>query len=79
MLGKDDISVGQRIVARGLYGIQEPGHVQLFAEFARFVDVLTLRLGNGAKAQTLAAYGEFEETTVTLSARRESAHMAPAP
>ena len=65
--------------ARGLYGIWEPGHVELFADFTQFVGELTLRLGSGAKAQALAAYGEYDETTVTLSAHRISVHMAPAP
>jgi hypothetical protein len=65
--------------ARGLYGIWEPGHVELFADFATFVNELTLRLGAGEKAQALAAYGEYDETTVTVSARRISVHLTSAP
>jgi hypothetical protein len=63
--------------ARSLYGIWEPGHVELFVDFAAFVDELTLRLGAGGKVQSLAASGVYEESTVTLSARQVAVHLAP--
>jgi len=60
---------------RGLYGIWEPGHVEQFANFADFHDELNDRLGAGAQAQALAAYGSFDKTTLTLSARKVFVHM----
>jgi len=63
----------------GLYGIWELDHVELFAEFPAFVDELALRLGSGSRAQALAAYGVYDESTVSLSARRIVVHMTAAP
>lgn len=63
--------------ARGLYGIWEPGHIEQFADFADFHDELISRLGTGAKAQALAAYGTFDETALTLAARKVFVHMTP--
>ena len=62
---------------RGLYGIWEPGHIEQFADFADFHDELVNRLGAGANAQSLAAYGTFDETTLTLAARKVFVHMTP--
>jgi hypothetical protein len=61
--------------ARGLYGIAAPGHVELFADFAPFVDALASRLGAGVNAQALTAYGSFDEATTTVTARRVVVHM----
>jgi hypothetical protein len=64
----------------GIYGIVEPGHVELFADFAVFIDALATRLGGGARAQAFAAYGAFDESTVTLTSPRAVVHMtAPLP
>jgi hypothetical protein len=62
---------------RGLYGIWEPGHIEQFADFADFYDELSRRLGAGANAQSLAAYGTFDESSLTLSARKVFVHMTP--
>jgi hypothetical protein len=64
---------------RGLYGLGEPGHVELFADFAAFVDELSVRLGAGAKAHALAAYGAYDESTLTVTAHRVVVHLSPAP
>ncbi len=64
---------------RGLYGIWEPGHIEQFADFADFHDELLNRLGAGANAQALAAYGTFDENALTLSARKVFVHMTPTP
>jgi len=64
---------------RGLYGLWEPGHVELFADFADFVDELSLRLGGGAKAHSLAAYGAYDESAITVTAHRVVVHLSPAP
>jgi hypothetical protein len=64
---------------RGLYGLWEPGHVELFADFAAFVDELSVRLGAGAKAHALAAYGAYDESTLTVTAHRVVVHLSPAP
>jgi hypothetical protein len=63
---------------RGLYSIWEPGHVELFIDFAAFVDELSLRLGSGSKAQALAASGSFDEASTTLAASRIAVHMSTA-
>ncbi len=64
---------------RGLYGIWEPGHIEQFADFAAFHDELVNRLGAGSNAQALAAYGTFDESSLTLSARKVFVHMTLAP
>jgi hypothetical protein len=62
---------------RGLYGIQEPGHVELFTDFTAFVDELALRLGGADRARSLAAYGRYDESGNTLTAGRIVVHMLP--
>ncbi|NIW23136.1 MAG: hypothetical protein GWN29_00420 [Gammaproteobacteria bacterium] len=64
---------------RGLYGIWEPGHIEQFADFADFHDEVVNRLGAGSNAQALAAYGTFDESSLTLSARKVFVHMTLAP
>ena len=64
---------------RGLYGIWEPGHIEQFADFGDFHDELMLRLGAGSNAQSLAAYGTFDESSLTLSARKVFVHMTLTP
>ena len=64
----------------GIYGIVEPGHVELYADFAAFVDAIATRIGSGGRAQAFAAYGSYEESTVTLTSPRAVIHMtAPSP
>lgn len=62
---------------RGLYGIGEPGHVQLFADFGVFVDALAARLGGGYLARSLAAYGAYDAGTNTLTADRVTVYVTP--
>ena len=61
-----------------IYGIWEPGHVELFESFAGFVDELALRLGGADRAQSLAAYGSYSTAGNTLSAHKIVVYMTPA-
>jgi len=63
---------------RGIYGITEPGHIELFVDFTDFADELALRLGGGSNSRALAAYGSFDEGANTLSANRIFVHMVAA-
>ncbi len=62
---------------RALYGIAEPGHVELFRSFAAFVDELTLRLNSFSGARSLSAYGDYDEATNTLTAYKIAVYMVP--
>ena len=61
-----------------VYGIREPGHVELFKDFADFVDELALRLGETDRARSIAAYGRYSETQNELTANKVVVHMLPA-
>lgn len=61
-----------------VYGIQEPGHVELFKDFGAFVDELALRLSETDRARSLAAYGRYATTTNSLTANKIVMHMLPA-
>ncbi|HEY5568332.1 MAG TPA: hypothetical protein VIM81_13975, partial [Gammaproteobacteria bacterium] len=63
---------------RVLYGLWEPGHVELFVDFGEFVDELAIRIGGGDAARALAAYGAYDEATNTLTANRIAVHLLPA-
>jgi hypothetical protein len=63
---------------RSLYGLWEPGHVELFVDFAEFVDELAIRIGGGDAARALAAYGAYDESTNTVTANRIVVHLLPA-
>lgn len=63
----------------GLYGIWAPGHIELFADFAAFADELATRLGAGARAQALAAYGGYDESSSMVVSRQVVVHMTGAP
>jgi hypothetical protein len=76
-----DLPASPEIVAsdsRHIYGIWEPGHIELFEDFAAFVEELALRLGGADRAQSLAAYGRYSETGNSLSANKIVVHMIPA-
>lgn len=60
-----------------VYGIAEPGHAELFKDFADFVDELSLRLSDGDRARSLAAYGRYDEGQVDLTAKKIVVHMLP--
>ena len=62
---------------RTLYGISEPGHVELFKSFEEFTVELALRLNNFNGARSLAAYGAYDEATNTLTASKIAVHMLP--
>ena len=61
-----------------VYGITEPGHVELFAGFSEFVDALTIRLGGGDRAVHFAAYGRYTEIGNRLAANKIVVHLQPA-
>ena len=61
-----------------VYGIWEPGHIELFKNFPDFVAELTLRLGGGDRALHLAAYGHYTEIGNRLTANKIVVHMQPA-
>ena len=60
---------------RMLYGISEPGHVELFRSFEDFSVELALRLSGSSRARALAAYGIYDETTNTVVANKIAVHM----
>ncbi len=62
---------------RALYGIAEPGHVELFRNFTDFVDELTLRLNSFSGARSLSAYGRYDEVTNTLTAYKIAVYLVP--
>jgi hypothetical protein len=63
---------------RGLFGITEPGHVELFASFDEFVAELSLRLGAGDAAVALSASGSYDAGSNTLAARHVSVYFGAA-
>jgi hypothetical protein len=68
----------QPSVGRGLYGLWEPGHVELFADFAAFVDELALRISAGDHVVSLAAYGAYDDGANAIIANRAAVHLTPA-
>ena len=62
---------------RGVYGLWEPGHVELFADFATFVDELAMRIGGGEPARSLSAYGVYDEASNTLTADHVVVFLSP--
>ena len=64
--------------ARGLYSLHEPGHVELFADFASFAEELALRIGESHTVRSMSAYGRFAEDDATLESRKVVVFTAPA-
>ena len=62
---------------RGSYGLWESGRIELFADFAAFVEELSLRLGGGGAALSLAAYGAYDESAHAVVANRVVMHVRP--
>lgn len=58
-----------------IYGIWEAGHIELFADFAAFVDELALRLSNAEKTRAFHASGRYDEADNSVTARRIAVHM----
>ena len=76
-----DLPASPAIMESGLprvYGIWEPGHVELFKDFADFVDELALRLSAADRARSLAAYGHYAEGENSLTANKVVVAMLPA-
>ena len=53
---------------RGIYGIWEPGHSEVFENFADFETKLATRLGAGDAVNALAAFGAYDSGANTLTA-----------
>lgn len=53
---------------RGMYGIWEPGHIELFETFADFEAKLATRLGAGDAVTSMTAFGAYNAGTNTLTA-----------
>jgi hypothetical protein len=62
---------------RTLFGLTEPGHVELFNDFDPFVAELALRLSGGTPARSFAAYGRYDDAANTLSVNRIVVHLLP--
>lgn len=60
-----------------LYGIYEPGHVELFKDFGEYIDAINRYLNLGYAARSMAAYGRYEIGTNTLTAYKMGIHMLP--
>jgi hypothetical protein len=61
-----------------VYGITEPGHVELFSNFPDFVSELKERLGAADRALAFAAYGRYTEIGNRLAANKIVVHVQPA-
>ena len=53
---------------RRLFALGEPGSVEVFREWAPFVERLTAKLNGGARAQAMFAHGRFDAGSTTLTA-----------
>jgi hypothetical protein len=58
---------------RGMYGVWEPGHVELFEHFADFETKLAARLGAGDAATSMTAFGAYDAGSNVLTANGVSA------
>jgi hypothetical protein len=58
---------------RGMYGVWEPGHVELFEHFADFETKLAARLGAGDALTSLTAFGAYDAGSNVLAANGVSA------
>jgi hypothetical protein len=64
--------------SRGLYSLHEPGHVELFIDFADFVDELSLRISNSDTVRATAAYGSYDDGNVRIDAGKVIVFTHPA-
>ncbi|MEX0735145.1 MAG: hypothetical protein WD051_11020 [Steroidobacteraceae bacterium] len=53
---------------RTLFALGERGDIQVFREWAPFVEELTARLGGGATARAFFAHGQYDSASTTLTA-----------
>ena len=58
---------------RGMYGVWEPGHVELFEHFADFETKLAARLAAGDAITSMTAFGAYDAGSNTLTANGVSA------
>ena len=58
---------------RGMYGVWEPGHVELFEHFADFETKLAARLAAGDAITSLTALGAYDAGSNVLTANGVSA------
>ena len=58
---------------RGMYGVWEPGHVELFEHFADFETKLAARLAAGDAITSLTAFGAYDAGGNVLTANGVSA------
>jgi hypothetical protein len=61
---------------RGMYGVWEPGHVELFEHFADFEAKLAARLAAGDAITSLTAFGAYDAGGNVLTANGVSAFFA---
>jgi hypothetical protein len=52
----------------GMYGLWEPGHIELFSSFADFETKLATRLGAGDAVTSMSAFGAYDSGSNTLTA-----------
>jgi hypothetical protein len=64
--------------ARSWYGLHEPGHVEMFADFAAFVDALGAHLNDSDTVRALSASGLYDEPASTLASRNVVVSLLPA-
>lgn len=50
------------------YGIVSSGHIELFSDFASFIDALQQRLGANERVQSLTAFGIYDNSANTFTA-----------
>ncbi|HEX7081549.1 MAG TPA: hypothetical protein VF329_11090 [Gammaproteobacteria bacterium] len=60
---------------RALFGLAEPGRVELFSDFGTFIDELARRLAAGDAARALTAHGTYDEAANTVDARYVAVHL----
>jgi len=53
---------------KGMYGLWEPGHIELFSSFADFETKLATRLGAGDAVTSMSAFGAYDSASNTLTA-----------
>ena len=58
---------------RGMYGVWEPGHVELFEHFADFETKLAARLAAGDAITSMTAFGAYDAGSNTLTSNGVSA------
>lgn len=61
-----------------VYGIWEPGHIELYKDFADFVDEIAIRIGESDRARSLSAYGRYARDDNSLAAHKIVVQMIPA-